>query len=138
MSLLSVIAGPAVPSHIYKWHYENLAASISRIVKARDDIYHTKNPSVEEDKDEDKDGKNRCCYFDDCRLHKQELNKIKSWYATYPDDYINTAARDFPWLRKLVILQGPVDSYINEFIEGMMFFRGALFKKWTSSIGLEL
>lgn len=42
MSLLSVIAGPAVPSHIYKWHYENLAASISRIVKARDDIYHTK------------------------------------------------------------------------------------------------
>ena len=132
MSLLSVIDGPAVPSHIYKWHYENLVASISRIVEARDDIYHYKKPS------DYKDDETRCCYFYDCRLHKQELNKIKSWYETYPDDYINTAARDFPWLRKIAILQGPVDSYINEFIEGMMFFRAALLKKWTSSIGLEV
>ena len=135
MSLLSAINDLAVPSGVYKWHYENLSASISRIVEARDRIYSNKNPSACED-GECGDGEARCCYFDDCRLHKKELNKIKSWYKNYPDDYIKTAASDFPWLQKIVILSGTGDSYINEFIEGMMVFRATLFQKWTSSIGL--
>ena len=132
MSLLSVIDGPVVPSDIYKWHYENISASISRLVIARDDIVASRD-----DKPSDDGNEERYCYFADCGVHKQYLKKIKSWYKTYPDNYITTYASDFPWLLKIVIPQDTFGSYINEFFEGMIVFRAALLKLWMASIGIK-